>query len=82
MIQQTSIEAYKEVELAQNQMMILSCFDKHGDLSTDDVKAILGWEKCSITPRILELRNMGLLEHVGYKINNNNRRVMVWKKKT
>lgn len=83
MIQQTSIEAYREINLSRNQEIVYDIFQDNEPYSNHDVARCLSWEINCVTPRVLELRNMGLLVHSGYKKDFiTNKRVMTWKKKS
>ena len=83
MIQQTSIEAYHEVRLAQNQAIVFSCFERYGGMTNNEVARKLGWGINCVTPRVFELRNMGLLVEAGWKRDwVSRRRCVVWKKKS
>lgn len=84
-VQQTSFDAYlhllRNAKLDANQTIILDVFKIHDPLplSNTDVSHILNWGINRITPRVLELRLLGKLVHVGYRIDLfSHRRVMTW----
>jgi len=60
----TSLEAYFNrvlPHLSEKQAAVLNVF-KHGEAFTNaEVAAILGWSINRVTPRVLELRQKGLL---------------------
>ena len=80
MIQQTSLEAYIEVlkRLGRRQREILEVFKRYGTpLSNKKVSELINQPINRITPRVLELRQKGLLQHNGNTIENG-RTVMLW----
>ena len=81
MIQQTSLEAYIELQkyLGKRQRQILEVFRRHGKpMSNRTAADIMNYPLNCVTPRVLELRQRGLLESAGIAIENK-RRVMLWK---
>lgn len=81
MIQQTSIEAYKSIlpELGEKQREVFEVIVKHPGMSNHDIARFLGWEINTVTPRVNELRNMGVIEYHSTKVDRiTNRNVMTW----
>lgn len=64
-VQETSLEAFSKVQpkLAQRQMQILHFFDSHADRNWTNMEVAegLGWSINRVTPRVLELREKGVL---------------------
>jgi predicted transcriptional regulator len=62
-LQQTSLEAFREVRrrLTQKQREVLAVFGRN-PLTNKQVSEILRWPINCVTPRVLELRNEGLLK--------------------
>lgn len=63
----TSLNAYygevKET-MADSQNKILDVLEKHWELSNSEIANILGWSINRVTPRVLELRDQGLVRFV------------------
>lgn len=80
MIQQTSLEAFEGIatDLSSKQDKVLKLFKRYGLMCNEEVARLLSWPINCVTPRVLELRNLGLLRQQGTKYNTNNRKVMVW----
>lgn len=65
MIQQTSLQAYKEIQevLGSKQIEVLRCIRKHAEgITNTEISQELGWSINRVTPRTLELRKEGLVE--------------------
>jgi len=84
-IQETSVEVYHEIEDS-----LPECRDKvygvfwsrpgQPDWTNREIAAELGWDACSVTPRVYELRLMGLLEFSRKRYCSiTQRRVMAWR---
>ena len=81
MIQQTSLEAYKFIlhDLGEKQQEVLDTIIRHPGMSNHDIARFLGWEINCVTPRVNELRDMGLVDLMSIKEDGiTNRRVMCW----
>ena len=81
MIQQTSIEAYKEIlpELGHRQQIVLDVIACHPGMSNHDIARFLNWEINTITPRVNELRELGVVDYHSTKVDRvTNRNVMTW----
>ena len=82
MIQETSLEAYKvlEPELGDRQRTIYNMLKTHPNISNLDISRIMSIPINSVTPRVKELRDKGLVVFSNYKTDRiTNRRVMCWK---
>lgn len=81
MIQQTSIEAYDCIydDLGHRQQEVYDVIENHIDVCNQDISMILSIPINCVTGRVKELRDLGFVYHAGYKINDNNKRVMTWK---
>ena len=81
MIQDTSLEAYflLESDLGRMQSFIFNIIREYPDVSNLDIARITGKPINSVTPRVKELRDKGLVFFNGYKIDRiTKRRVMCW----
>ena len=81
MIQQTSIEAYKSIQphLGQRQEIIYDTIQQHPNVSNHDLSRILGLEINTITPRVKELRDFGLIRYSMIKEDRiTGKAVMCW----
>lgn len=80
MIRQTSLMAYKTIrnDLGKKQMDVLLLFRRHRQpLTNKSVARLLGWPINCVTPRVLELRQYGLLIERGVGVENG-RKVLYW----
>ena len=81
MIQDTSLETYKVLipELGIRQQQIYDIITKHNNVSNLDLSRISKLPINSVTPRVKELRDKGLVILGGYKTDHiTQRRVMCW----
>lgn len=79
--QRTSLEAYKilEPELGDRQQLVLTVINSQPNISNHEISNMLGIPINSITPRVYELRDMGLVVCSGHKIDSiTKRNVMTW----
>jgi transcription initiation factor IIE alpha subunit len=85
MIQDTSLEAYLQIQphLKPCQQRIFrfmqTCRDR--DFTNKQLAYELRWPINTVTPRILELRRMGLVVFSKIIVQENGRRAMAWKVK-
>lgn len=82
MIQKTSLSSYIELfpELGERQCQVYAILQVYPDSSNRELAEILGLPINSVTPRVKELRNHGLVVCSGYKYDSvTNRNVMTWK---
>ena len=82
MIQETSLEAYRALqpELGSMQNMIYNILKTYPGLSNLDISRIIKKPINSVTPRVNELRKMGLVILSHHKKDRiTRRRVMCWK---
>lgn len=82
MIQQTSIDAYEELELGKNQEIVMSLFDRHGELTDNEIMRKLGWGINKVTGRRNELVKYGLVEDSGRVKEDflTGRKNIIWRK--
>ena len=81
MIQPTSLEAYKILipNLGERQQQIYDIIIKHSNVSNLDISRISILPINSITPRVKELRDKGLVILSGYKKDHiTQKRMMCW----
>jgi len=81
MIQQTSLQAYVSVVggLSRRQDVVYQLFLRYKcPFSNREISKHLGWPINCVTPRVLELRKLGLLKCVGYQVNPQGRSEIVW----
>jgi DNA-binding MarR family transcriptional regulator len=82
-VQQTSIESYLSLhpkELGARQMAVLLCLKTHGAVCNREISSVLGKPINTITPRIKELRDMGLVERADLGYDSETRRhVILWR---
>ena len=57
MIQQTSLMAYRSVDMNRNQKMVLEALEEIYPATNKQIAKRMGWEINSVTPRMLELRS-------------------------
>ena len=82
MIQDISLEAYEVLQpnLGKLQNMIYNVLQIYPDSSNHDLSQITKKPINTVTPRVKELRDKGLVICSGYKIDNiTHKRVMCWK---
>lgn len=82
MIQSTSLEAYLEIqpELGSMQNMVYNLIKVYPGVSNIDISRMLRKPINSITPRVKELRDKGLVVCCGHKHDRiTHRRMMKWK---
>ena len=78
-VRDTSLEAYATVKITEAQKKVLGVFRTiEKPLCNSQVAYYLEWPINRITPRVLELRNMGILVEAGKK-KVNGRNVHLWK---
>ncbi len=79
--QETSIESYKLIlpELGNRQRQVFDVISKMPNVCNYEIGVILGLPINSVTPRVKELRDLGLVVCVGTKLDKvSNRNVMIW----
>ena len=79
MSQPTSRQAYELIleDLGDRQKTVYNTIYFNPGFCNSEIASRLGWSINKITPRVLELREMGLVEHLGFKVVNG-RRSMTW----
>lgn len=79
----TSIESYRAfgpLELGKKQKAVLGFILKHGPVSNKDLAELTGWPISSITPRVKELRDEGVVIKAGERWDEITRRhEQLWK---
>jgi len=77
------MEAYDFIydDLGRRQKEVYDVIEQYVNVCNQDISMILKLPINSVTPRVKELRDIGFVEHAGFKINDNNKRVMTWKVK-
>ena len=84
-IKQTSLEAYEEVlkNLGECQAKVLQAFKELGLATNQECANHLCWGINRVTPRVLELRRMKVLEYVETRKDKvTGRNAMVWRIKS
>ncbi len=85
MIRDTSFAAYfNEVAptLGARQIRILEVFERGGEFTNSEIAAELEWSINRVTPRVFELRRVGILEEAGRReCRITHRTVIVWRAK-
>ena len=80
-VQSTSLLAFQSVQrgLSSRQEAVYKAFERYGNMTNKQVAHELGWEINSITPRVKELREQGLLWETGIRRDPvNGRPAKVW----
>ena len=81
----TSIASYRAMspkEISRKQTQVLAFLVRRGPMSNRGLSKAMGWPVERITPRVNELRNLGLVELAGHELDTEtNRVVCVWKAK-
>lgn len=81
MIQETSLESWESIqpELGTMQNMVYNIIKVYPGVSNHDISNIMSKSINSVTPRVLELRQRGLVMFSHYKTDRaTNKRVMCW----
>lgn len=81
MIAQTSLDAYIGIRdtLNARQAVILSFIRHNGEVCNLDIAEGLDWPINSVTPRVLELRNMFLIESAGRRLSKTGKAAFFWR---
>ena len=80
MIQQTSLMAYDGVKprIGNRQGQILECLREHGPMTNKMISRKMGLPINCVTPRVLELRKLGLVVEYWNALMRGGRREMLW----
>ena len=80
MIQQTSLEAFETAKVSKGKryMQICEALAIHGHLSNKEISDLTGLAINQVTPRVLELRQKGIIKDMGMKENEIGLFVHVW----
>lgn len=83
MLQQTSLLAYKSLEkIGTKQRMCYSAIKRMGSAANYDIARELNWDINRITPRVKELREMGLVQEAYKSLHPiTDRKVIYWEVK-
>ncbi len=83
-VQSTSLLAFRDIQpgLGDRQEKVFSLLQEHRALCNQQIAKLLGWEINRVTPRVQELRDMGLVEEAYRdKYLPTNRLVIFWRLK-
>jgi len=80
-MKQTSLEAYRKVlpKIGTRQRDVLEVIRNHEGITNCEIAEELGWSINRITGRVLELREMGLVEDAGVRMLPGQRKMHGWK---
>ena len=84
MVQKTSYDAYAEmvcsgsIQNRQRTILLLLRRAKR-PVTNREIAHKLQWEINRVTPRVLELREMGLVEQAGDRVDDTGRTAMCWR---
>ena len=81
-MQPSSLDAWKSIKenLGQRQKVVFRALQEIGEASNKQISQALGWPINTITPRVLELRHMGLVDFSREQTDlRTNRTEIVWK---
>ena len=81
MITSTSLDSYYKIlpDLGEKQKIVFETIKMHPNMSNHDIARFLGWEINTVTPRVKELREIGLIFCSGERLDRRtNRNVMIW----
>ena len=72
--------AYRSVlpRLSEKQLLVFDAIQDIQPCSNRDIKEYLGWEINRVTPRVKELRELGIIRHIGMKVEDSGRTAMTW----
>lgn len=78
--QQTSLFAYREITptLGDRQKVVYEALGKFDHITNAQLSEYLGWGINRITPRVLELRKMGLVREWGMVKDKSGRSAIAW----
>ena len=62
MIQQTSLDAFKQVEITQSQRIVYNLLNRYSNLTNSEIAVFLEWSINRVTPRVNELVKLGKVE--------------------
>ena len=81
-VQQTSMEAFESMIplLNERQSVVYDVIRDHPGMSNHDIARFLHWEINCVTPRVNELRELGVVVFHGTKVDRvTGRNVMCWR---
>jgi len=82
MIQWTSLDSFNEIKvhLGDLQQQVYDVLEEHPNSSNHDLSRLMGKPINCITPRVKELRDLGLIVNCGFKKDDVTfRNVLIWK---
>ena len=81
-MQPSSLDAWKSIQadLGLKQKTVFKALQEIGEASNKQISRLLGWPINTITPRVLELRKMGLVDFSREQVDlKTNRTEIVWR---
>lgn len=81
-VTQTSMESFKAVvpKLSEKQQVVYDTIHDNPGMSNHDIARFLHWEINTVTPRVNELRDKGVVDYGGDKVDRlTDRKVMTWR---
>jgi predicted ArsR family transcriptional regulator len=83
MLQSTSINAYDSIrsQLSVKQWKVRRALEKFGPMTSEQIAERLEWPQHVVTPRVLELRELGEVIEAGYTTTRSGRKAHLWKLK-
>lgn len=80
MIAETSLEAYEKVKpkINNRQKIVLDVIKVNGAITNEGISFALGWPINQVTPRVNELRHMGMVGEEGRGMNQTGYSAKLW----
>jgi Mn-dependent DtxR family transcriptional regulator len=75
-------EAYAYSKINQNQKIVLSIIREYEPITNEEIAIKLGWYPNRVTPRVKELRELGIVEYCGYTTTKSGRKACLWRIKS
>jgi Mn-dependent DtxR family transcriptional regulator len=75
-------EAFAYAKINQNQKIVLKIIDEYEPITNEGIAVKLGWYPNRVTPRVKELRELGLVEYCGHTITVSGRKASLWRIKS
>lgn len=69
-VRDTSVAAYQDVQahLGEKQQVVLTVLQDTPNMTNTEIAQSLGWPINTVTPRVYELRNLGLVREIGKRM--------------
>jgi predicted ArsR family transcriptional regulator len=79
----TSTAAYDSIrdQLSEKQRKVRRALEKFGPMDNEAIARALEWPINTVTPRIKELRELGIVIEAGYTTTKSGRKAHLWKLK-